>query len=163
MTTGSLSAVSSGTTHTYTFQAIKGVTPMTTGGGLVELNVGAVGSVPGLPLTLQMTDLNNGRYTASFTADPDTFFASVKFQSYGLWENTWVDEVYWYGRWVYNMWYFVDDADDYSVYTSGVLVVPYTDTYHFYVHHDDSVQITIGGFVYSWFGDEGLFSGWGTE
>ena len=80
-----LTGVTSGTTHTYTFQAvdINGATK-TVGGDIVTLIVSPIGTVPGLPLSVQMTDHGNGLHTGSFIASLDTFYVNADFNAQGI-------------------------------------------------------------------------------
>ena len=56
-----LTGSSSSTSHTYTVQAVdENGSNQTSGGDHVTLEVGAVGSVVGLPMSILMTDQGNG-------------------------------------------------------------------------------------------------------
>ena len=87
-----------------------------------------------------MTDHNNGQYTASFIASPDTFSVASRISTLGLWETGL------YGnRWVSNIWYDFGEPPSFIGTWSGTIVAPTSELYTFVVQHDDTYEVTING------------------
>ena len=136
-----LTGVTSGTSHTYTFKGVDiNGAAQTFGGEGVYLDVSPIGTIAGLPFSIQMTDLSNGQYTASFTASPDTFYVASRIATLGLWETGL------YGnRWASNIWFDYGEPPSFSGTWSGTIVAPTSELYTFVVLHDDTYSVTING------------------